>query len=293
MEKGQKIKCWVEAMRLRTLPVSLAGVVMGCVLSVAAGCFSVAPALLCFAFALLAQIASNFANEYFDFRDGLDKAGRDGPRRGVTEGDITPRAMLAATLGTLGLACVAGCVLIYFGGWLLLPVGIVTAAGALAYSAGPYPLSRHSLGEAAVVLFFGIVPVTMVYYIMSGTVTLPVLAASAGIGLMSANILIVNNYRDREDDASVGKTTLAVKYGPKVSLGLYLLNGAAGATLTMPALSHAGEWWPLPCAIYLVLHFCLWNRLRHKTGAALNPLLGKTAANLLFFTLLALVITLI
>lgn len=282
------IGCWVEAMRLRTLPVSTAGVVMGCALAVMAGGFARTPAALCFAFALLAQIASNFANEYFDYRDGLDKAGRDGPRRGVTEGDISPRAMLNATIGTLALACVAGCVLIYYGGWILLPVGIITAAGALAYSAGPYPLSRHALGEVAVVVFFGIVPVTMVYYIMCGSIGMPVVAASIGIGLMSANILIVNNYRDRDDDAAVGKTTLAVKFGPRVSLSLYLLNGVAGMALMIPIEMIIGTISIIPAAVYLLIHIMLWINLRHKTGAALNPLLGMTAANLLLFTLLIL-----
>ena len=128
--------CWIEAMRLRTLPVSAAGVVMAAALGVAHGQVRWLPWTLCLIFALLAQIASNFANEYFDFRDGLDRKGRVGPRRGVTEGDITPRAMLTATILTLGIAAAIGCTLIYWGGWWLLAAGIVIVLGALAYSAG-------------------------------------------------------------------------------------------------------------------------------------------------------------
>ena len=134
-------------MRLRTLPVSVAGVVLGCGLAVADGSFCPVPAALCLGFALLAQIASNFGNEYFDYRDGLDAPGRDGPRRGVTEGDISPRAMLIATFATLAAAAAIGCCLIPFAGWWLLPLGIVIALAAMAYSTGPYPLSRHCLGE--------------------------------------------------------------------------------------------------------------------------------------------------
>ncbi|WP_367881009.1 prenyltransferase, partial [uncultured Duncaniella sp.] len=88
-----KTGCWIEAMRLRTLPVSLAGVIYAGALGVLSWRFDVIPWGMCVAFALLAQVASNFANEYYDFKAGLDKAGRVGPRRGVTEGDITPEAM--------------------------------------------------------------------------------------------------------------------------------------------------------------------------------------------------------
>ena len=135
--KAKKIRCWVEAMRLRTLPVSVAGVVAACGYAVAAGCFSAAPAVLCAVFAVLAQIASNFANEYYDYTAGLDRAGREGPRRGVTEGDITPRAMLRATYATLGLACMTGLSLVAWGGWWLVIAGVFIAIGALAYSTEP------------------------------------------------------------------------------------------------------------------------------------------------------------
>ena len=162
-----KAGVWIEAMRLRTLPVSVAGVVAGCAMAAGAGRLNVAVAAICLAFAVLAQIASNFANEYFDYKAGFDGPGRDGPRRGVSEGDISPRAMRAATLITLAVACALGCLLILYGGWWLLGAGAVIALGAMAYSAGPYPLSRHCLGEVAVVFFFGIVPVNLTYYVQA------------------------------------------------------------------------------------------------------------------------------
>lgn len=181
-------------MRLRTLPVSLAGVAYAAGLGLATWRFSLMPCLLALVFALLAQIASNFANEYFDYRAGLDRAGREGPRRGVTEGDITPRAMLAATIATLAVACGAGVALVaLWGEWWMYLVGVLTAAGVFAYSAGPYPLSHHGLGEVAVVCFFGVVPVCLTYMLMGGPWGWWLLAASVGIGLMGANVLIVNN----------------------------------------------------------------------------------------------------
>ena len=104
----KKVKVWIEAMRLRTLPVSIAGVLAGLAMAImlpTEKTLSLCTAVLCVVFAVLAQVASNFANEYYDYVGGLDRRGREGPRRGVTEGDISPRAMLLATWGTLAAAC--------------------------------------------------------------------------------------------------------------------------------------------------------------------------------------------
>ena len=279
------IKCWIEAMRLRTLPVSLAGVIMAWGFCALYDNFNLIPAILCLLFALLAQIASNFANEYYDFKSGLDRKGREGPRRGVTEGDITPQAMKFATFGTLALACVIGCSLIYYGGWWLLPIGIFIALGVMAYSTGPYPLSHHGLGEVAVLFFFGIIPVTLTYYVQSLQWSLDVLLASISIGLMGANVLIVNNYRDHDDDKEVGKRTLAVIFGRRAVSNLYLFNGYIAIALMIMT------WWELPVwswaapILYLVAHTAIWWQLGIRTGARLNPLLGMTAMAMAAYSL--------
>lgn len=264
-------------MRLRTLPVSAAGVLTAIGYNVGDGTFKGAPAALCLIFALLAQVASNFANEYYDYRDGLDRAGRDGPRRGVTEGDITPGAMLRATYATLGMACCVGLSLLWWGGWWLLIAGIVIAIDAMAYSAGPYPLSRHGLGEVAVIIFFGVIPVNLTYYVQSGYFAWPVGIASAAIGLMGANVLLVNNYRDADDDASVGKRTLAVIMGRGFAYSLYLINGVLGMLLLLDAMGvHRWIAW-----VYLAVHLLLCMMLKRRTGRAINPLLGMTAVAML------------
>ncbi|MCM1503741.1 MAG: 1,4-dihydroxy-2-naphthoate octaprenyltransferase [Muribaculum sp.] len=275
------INPWIEAMRLRTLPVSVAGVVAAVGYNVLSGTFRALPAALCLVFAVLAQIASNFANEYYDYRDGLDKVGRDGPRRGVTEGDITPEAMKRATFLTLGLACAVGCSLIYWGGWWLLVAGVFIAAGALAYSAGPYPLSRHCLGEVAVMLFFGIIPVNLTYYVQAGFFSPEVAMGSVGLGFMIANVLVVNNYRDTDDDASVGKHTLAVVFGRKFASTLYLFNGFLGIIFMWGVLSHC----QLLAYAYGVIHLILWKLIDRKSGRALNPMLGATAMLIFLFAL--------
>lgn len=271
------LRCWIEAMRLRTLPVSLAGVVLAMGFARLYGSYRPIVAVLCLIFATLAQIASNFANEYYDFRDGLDRAGREGPRRGVTEGDITPQSMLIATLGTLGAACGVGCSLLMFGPWWLLPIGILVALGVMAYSAGPYPLSRNGLGEVAVIVFFGLIPVNLAFFLQSGIFAEPVILGSVSAGLMGANVLIVNNYRDADDDRAVGKRTLAVILGrPAVRL-IYGLNGLVAAGLMMPEwLFIGGAALAIP-ALYLAAHCALFAALFRLRGARLNPLLGLTA----------------
>ncbi|MCH5346411.1 MAG: 1,4-dihydroxy-2-naphthoate octaprenyltransferase [Muribaculaceae bacterium] len=274
----KSIKAWVAATRLHTLPVSVAGVIGAMALSMTAPAFRWLPGVLCLVFAILCQVASNFANEYFDWRAGLDRPGREGFRRGVTEGDISPRAMLVATIVTLSVACCVGLALIPFGGWWLIGVGVVVALGALAYSAGPYPLSHHGLGEVAVIVFFGIVPVTMTYYLMTGSKpTADAVAASVAIGLMGANVLIVNNYRDIDDDRAAGKRTLAVKFGRTAMETLYLFNGYIAIGLMVPFWSLTSPVaWIIP-GLYLVVHTILYFSLVRHRGAALNPLLGKTA----------------
>ena len=290
----RQIKIWLECFRLRTLPVSLSGAIIAIGLAKWHHHFQWTPALLCLAFAVLAQIVSNTANEYFDFLQGTDKPGRVGPRRGVTEGDIKPTTLRNVTLGLLALAGVVGCCLIPYGGWWLLPVGIVIALAALAYSAGPYPLSYHGLGELMVFIFFGVVPVNMTYYVMALRFDPLVLLFSITIGLLGVNVLLVNNYRDVEDDRLAGKRTQTVMRGRPITAFAYLLNGYTGmailAVFWFMIILGKGRLLPLWTlaipVLYLMMHTATWYRLKHRDGAALNPLLGETARNMLIFTLL-------
>lgn len=282
-------KVWIEAMRLRTLPVGAASVVAGSGAAAFAGSFRLLPAAICFCFALLAQIASNFANEYYDYRSGLDRKGREGFRRGVTEGDISPRAMQRATFGTLALSALLGLSLIYWGGWWLLIPGVAIALFALGYSTGPYPLSHHGLGDVAVVIFFGLVPVSLTCYVQAGWMAAfspMTLTVALSVGLLAANVLMVNNYRDADDDRAVGKHTTAVIFGRRILGMTYLLSGLAaaalGAAACMPVL--AAGWWTL-FGVLAVVYFLLYKRLVTHSGAALNPQLGMTAVTLLLYTI--------
>lgn len=288
----RQLKIWLECFRLRTLPVSLSGVIIAIGIAKWHNRFQWVPAVLCLVFALLAQISSNTANEYYDYLKGTDKPGRVGPRRGVTEGDITPTTLRNVTIGLLVAAGIVGCCLIPYGGWWLLPVGIVIALAALAYSAGPYPLSYHGLGELMVFIFFGLVPVNLTYYVMALRFDPLVVLFSIAIGLMGVNVLLVNNYRDVEDDRAAGKKTQTVMRGRPLTSFAYLLNGYIAIAILsafwfMIAFVKVLPLWTLAIPVlYLVMHTVTWNKLRHRDGAALNPLLGETARNMLIFTIL-------
>lgn len=294
----KQIKIWLEAIRLRTLPVSVSGVLIAVGLAKFNGAFRLVPSLLCVAFAVLAQIVSNLANEYFDFKAGTDKKGRVGPRRGVTEGDFSPATLKRAMVGTLVATCAVGLSMLAvvdpgegYANWLLLVgVGVMVAVMAFAYSAGPYPLSYHALGEVAVMAFYGLVPVIFSYYVVAGDFHPYAVIAGIAIGLMGVNVLLVNNYRDVDDDREAGKRTSVVVAGRTLAAFAYLLNGLLALSvlgvLWLRLWMEWGWWTMLPPAIYMALHLTSWHRLKLRTGAALNPILGATARNMLIFTLL-------
>lgn len=276
------LKDWIDAARPRTLPASVSPVLVAGAYGWYFDKFQPVVIGICVVFALLAQIASNLANDYFDFKKGIDDAQRTGPKRAVASGTISPKAMLAATLITLFAACTVGCSLICFGGWILLPAGAVIALFALAYSAGPYPLSCHGLGDLTVFVFFGLIAVDLTYYIQAGTVEPMVWLGSVAVGLLSVNILLVNNYRDMENDARAKKITTVVIFGRQWAELTYFVNGIAAvwvASYEKPIIA-------LFFIPYFIVHYLTWRQMRIKRGCDLNPILGKTARNLLIFSFL-------
>ncbi|MDE7381231.1 MAG: 1,4-dihydroxy-2-naphthoate octaprenyltransferase [Muribaculaceae bacterium] len=292
---SKKAKAWLEAMRLHTLPVSVAGVLAGCCCALLLHSFKILPALICLLFAVTAQIAANFANEYYDFRKGLDKKGRQGFRRGVTEGDLSPKAMKWATFTLLILDSILGCSLIYWGGWGLIAVGVAVVLFALAYSAGPYPLSHNGLGDIAVIIFFGLVPVGFTTWIQAGFTVESLnlcLLTGLGIGLLADNVLIVNNYRDMEDDLAVGKRTTVGIFGRGAMSMVYLIFGLGGILLiALATLPFFGPLLSCFWSVWMILYILLWRRMSPSRGAALNQCLRLTALLMLGIIICLLFIT--
>jgi len=277
-------RIWLEASRPRTLPAAVIPVVVGTSLAFAHEAANYGKAAVCLAFALLVQIGTNFANDYFDFVKGADTATRVGPRRAVAAGLVSPRKMMIATTLVLGVAFAVGLVLVRDGDLVLLPVGIVSIVCALAYTGGPFPLGYHGLGDLFVFLFFGLVAVTTTFFVQSGYVSPDVTTCAAAIGLLAANILVPNNYRDMETDAKAGKRTLVVRFGRRFAVWQYGFS-AACALLCSPALFLQGYKWPVLLPLLVAPHaVSLTARLaRSREPGGQTALLAATAKLLAAF----------
>jgi 1,4-dihydroxy-2-naphthoate polyprenyltransferase len=205
---------WVAGARPRTLPAALAPVLVGTGAAAALDGFRLGPALLALVVALALQVAVNYANDYSDGRRGTD-ADRVGPMRLVGSGAATPRQVLVAAGLSFLVAAVAGLALAALSSWWLIAVGAVCIAAAWTYTGGPIPYGYRALGEVFVFVFFGLVAVVGTTYVQ--TLTLPGLAfvVAVPVGLLIVAILVVNNLRDIEGDALVGKRTLAVLLGDR------------------------------------------------------------------------------
>lgn len=231
-----------------------------------------------------AQSASNVANDLLDFKKGADTAERLGPLRPLSQGLLPEREVRGVLYLTLAVLVLAGIALLALSSWWLLAVGVAIVLALFAYSGGPYPLAYHGLGDLAVLVFFGWVPVVTSYYILGGSPTDPTLwHLATAIGLASVNILIVNNYRDAEEDHKAGKRTLIVRMGRDFAPRFYLTCGLLAMGLLYPIYS----FWGMLCMIPYVIVFSATHReLQSQEGKALNAVLGHTARNVFLLSLL-------
>ena len=284
-DKKNVVAAWIEAARPKTLAASISPVLLGVALAYYDGAFDIVPAILCLGVALFAQIASNFANDYFDFKKGADNEERLGPERAVAQGWISPKAMLIGTFVTLGLACLLGLILIQFADWRLLGVGIAIAICVLAYSAGPFPLAYNGMGDVCVLLFYGVIPVCFTYYIQTLHFSLLSFLLSLALGFLSVNILVVNNYRDYEQDKKAHKRTTIVLFGRRFGRVFYILNQCMAFLLVFPLLLDAPWWVLFLFAVLFTLCFYTTKELFTLEGRAINRTLGYTARNVFLFAL--------
>ncbi len=281
------LQVWWSAARPRTLPAAIAPVVVGSALAWRDEVFESVAAGLCLGFALLVQIGTNFANDYYDFVKGADTAARVGPRRAVAAGLIAPATMKAAMWGVFAAAFVCGCGLLWWGGPWLLAIGVASIGCGIAYTGGPFPLAYHGLGDVFVFLFFGLVAVGATYFVQAGAWTGEALVAGTAVGLLAANILVVNNYRDVETDAAAGKRTLVVKWGRRAARWQHGISIAiALAVPAVFAVREGNAWRMLP---WLVLPMA-WGQVRRlreaRTAGELIELLGDTGKLLAGYAIL-------
>ena len=281
------IKAWILAARPKTLAAAATPVLIGCSLAVADGAFQWIPAILCFLFAFSMQIDANFINDYYDYLKGSDREDRLGPERACAQGWITLPAMKRGMIFTTLLSCFWGVLLLRYCGWEMIPVGLLCVLFAFLYTAGPYPLAYHGWGDVLVIVFFGFVPVGCTYYTMAHDWTWNVTIGCAACGLVSDMLLMLNNYRDREQDKISGKRTLVVRFGEPAGRWAYLTLGILAVGLCTYYAFNGLLMASLLPLLFLILHFTTWREMvRIFQGKELNIVLGKTARNIVVFGIL-------
>lgn len=213
--KLTKTDSFILAARPKTLLAAIVPVLVGSSIAAADGVFNPYAALIALLCSFLIQIGTNFTNDLFDYLSGADNDDRKGPQRALATGLISEAEMRMGVFVTFGAAFALGLYLVYLGGWIILLIGIISILAGFAYTAGPYPLAYNGLGDIFVFIFFGLIGTVGTYFVMANEITPLVMWASIPVGALITNILVVNNYRDREEDEAAGKNTLAVKFGEK------------------------------------------------------------------------------
>jgi 1,4-dihydroxy-2-naphthoate octaprenyltransferase len=222
-KKNNKLLSWILASRPKTLPAAFVPVAIGSSLAFNDDVFKPEAALVALFCSFLIQIATNFVNDLYDYLAGADKKDRVGPTRVLASGLITVPEMRKGIVVTFGAAFILGMYLVYISSWITFVIGIISILAGIAYTAGPFPLAYKGLGDVFVFLFFGFVGTIGSYYVQSLTVTQFVVWASVPVGALITNILVINNYRDIDEDKLAGKNTLAVRFGKTFTRLQYII----------------------------------------------------------------------
>jgi 1,4-dihydroxy-2-naphthoate octaprenyltransferase len=281
------IKLWIQAARPKTLWAAVSPVLIGLAMASKAGRLNLPAALATVITALLIQIATNFANDYYDFIKGADNEKRYGPQRLTQAELVKPQTMKKAFIITFLAAFLCGLYLVYVGGLPILLIGVFSILFGILYTGGPYPLGYNGLGELFVFIFFGPVAVGGTYYIHTQRVDSAVLLAGIAPGLISAAILVVNNLRDIKTDAGAGKKTLAVRFGARFTKMEYLLLLISSALIPFAVfLTAGGGVYALFASFYILLAIPALKKTFTKTGSDLNEVLAETGRLLLIYSLI-------
>ena len=283
------VKVWFLAARPKILWAGACPVALGVALAVADGAFHPWIALCTLAASLLAQIGTNYCNDYCDFKKGADTHERQGPTRATQAGWVTPDAMRRATILVFALATLVGLYLVSRGGWPITVIAVASLLSGIFYTAGPYPLGYIGLGDLLVLVFFGPVAVGGTYYLQTLDLRADVLWMGLVPGLWSAALLTVNNLRDTDQDRAAGKRTLAVRFGRGFARAQYVLCVGLAAVLPIGVMAWSGgpRWMFLTLFVLMPAAIPALRAVRTgRDGIMLNPVLGQTARLLLLHTLL-------
>ena len=283
-------KAWLLATRPKTLISAIIPVCIAAAWAFVHGGhdINILPLVLCFAFAIVMQIDANFINDYFDFKRGNDNETRLGPKRACAQGWIKPKSMFRAIILITIIASGIGFPLIFFGGYQLILLGLACVAFCFLYTTH---LSYWGLGDVLVLVFFGLVPVLGTYYLValpgSTVFNLDVVVSAINCGLVIDLLLIVNNFRDIDNDKAAGKKTLVVYIGKKNTLVLYCGIGVVVLLLGGLFLIHSNLMACLLPLLFLPFHISTFIEMKTiDKGKELNKVLGKTARNIVIYGLL-------
>ena len=283
-------KIWLATTRPKTLFAAFAPVCMGAAMAAVDGPMAWRILMLTFATAVAIQIGTNFCNDLFDHHQGADTDARQGPRRGLQSGRISPRSMMWATVLTFGAAAGFSVLLFLRGGMPIFWIALASILSGVFYTAGRRSLAYTGLADLFVIVFFGPVAVAGTYYLQhpEGWPPPAVLLVGLGPGLIATGLLTVNNLRDVEEDRANRKRTLAVRFGPAFSRWEYTVCLVSALLLPpLVALSARGNWRVLALWIFFPEVIGMIRRVfRGSTGAELNPVLGDTGKLLLLYAVL-------
>ncbi len=291
------LRIWLLAARPKTLGAAVAPVIIGTAIAYADLLDIHWPSLICALLgAMLIQIGTNFANDYFDFVKGSDTTARIGPTRATQAGLVSPKTMRTAFILTFALALLPGAYIIWRGGWPFVIIGIVSIICGILYTGGPFPLGYLGLGDLFVLIFFGPVAVCGTFY-LHGLEFTPVVAMTSAVdlvlagiapGLISVALLTVNNLRDIEQDRISGKKTLAVRFGrtfARFEFQACILLACLVLPLHFYWVTGNMLMWVVPAVTLPLAQGTLRAVYRSTDGVVLNQALGATGRLLIVFSI--------
>jgi 1,4-dihydroxy-2-naphthoate polyprenyltransferase len=251
MSKESKLNSWLLASRPKTLLAAVVPVMVGSALAISMKKFFLPYSIVALLCSVLIQIGTNFTNDLYDFLKGSDTVKRKGPRRVLASGLITVNQMKLAIVLVFGLTFLLGLYLVYSVNLLILWVGIFSIIAGIIYTAGPFPLAYNGLGDVFVFIFFGIIGTMGTFYLHTQEISILSLVVSIPVGALITNILVVNNFRDIEEDREANKMTLAVILGREFSRGQFIFLILISYTVSV--------------VLYFYFNFSLWIFLPFAT----------------------------
>jgi len=288
MEKISKISLWIKSTRPRTLPAAAAPVIIGLALAFYEYKINLLIAVFTLISALLIQIGTNLANDYFDFIKGTDTEKRVGPIRYIQAGLIKKNEMMAAFISAFAAASFLGVFLVIRGGYPVLIAGIFAIIFGILYTAGPAPLGYIGLGDIFVFIFFGLVSVMGTYYLQLLKINYLIMIASFAPGFLSMAILTANNLRDIKTDKESGKRTIIVRFGYNFGAAEYIFCIVAAHLIPIVlVLITRAHYFSLISVLTVILAVKpVKIILSHPGPKSLIPVLGATSQILLIFSVL-------